>query len=442
MSTLNYSTERPPTRAPARAARFAMILPLAFVTYSLAYLDRFNIGFGGAGGMKAAFGEDRYNWFVSSFFIGYVLFQIPGTSYAARNSVRMPLFWSLIFWGFIASATALLKNHYYLLLVDRFLLGAVEGLVFPSLIVFLTRWFTKNERSKANTLLILGNPLTMLWASVISGALVDWFDRHQFFGLVGWQWMLIVEGAPTLIWAFIWLHYAEDRPGESRWLAKEDADALESTLVAEQAGMKPDRDYFAAFREPRVWLLAAQFLTWSVGINALNLWLPVILRQGSHMGMTRLGLWNAVPYFCGMVAMMTVATISDRLLVRKPFVWPFMFIAAGGFSLASYIHLFHADHYFWISFVGLVIAETCMYAPYGPYWAMCSEMVSRKVVGESVSLINTVGAAGAFVGSYGLGRLHKITGGYGEAFACLAVCLAISGALTLAVRTRTVREVN
>ena len=421
-------------RVPKAMLRFLLVLPLAFITYSLAYLDRFNIGFGGAGGMKSAFTESQYTWFMSSFFIGYVLFQIPGTSYAARHTVRVPLFWSLIFWGILASATALLKDYYKLLLLDRFLLGAVEGLVFPSLLVFLTRWFTKRERSKANTILILGNPLTMLWASIASGALVEWFDRHQIFGLVGWQWMLLIEGAPTLLWAFIWLSLAEDHPADSTWLAKEDADALEHALAAEQVGLTHAPDYFAAFRERRVWLFAAQFFAWSVGINGLNLWLPIILKEGSHMGMTRVGFWNAVPYFCGMVAMMAVATISDRLLVRKAFVWPFLFIGGAGF-LFSYLE---GDH-FWISFIGLVVAAACMYAPYGPFWAMLSEMVSRKVVGESVALVNTCGAVGAIVGTQGVGKLKELTGSYGAGFACLSVCLMLSGILTLAIPVRGAR---
>jgi len=44
----------------------------------------------------------------------------------------------------------------------------------------LDHWFTKRERSTANTLLIIGNPLTMTTVSVISGFLIDYFDRHRW----------------------------------------------------------------------------------------------------------------------------------------------------------------------------------------------------------------------------------------------------------------------
>ena len=151
----------------------------------------------GAGGMAKTLGwkESQFTLFNSSFFLGYVLLQIPGTGYAARKSVRWLMFWALLLWGLIAPATALLHS-YPLLLIDRFLLGAVEGVVFPSLLVFLTHWFTRRERSKANSLLILGNPLTMLWASMASGALVDYFDHHRWLNFAGWQMMIFIEGCP------------------------------------------------------------------------------------------------------------------------------------------------------------------------------------------------------------------------------------------------------
>jgi nitrate/nitrite transporter NarK len=151
--------------------------------------------------------------------------------------------------------------------------------------------------------------------------------------------------------------------------------------------------------------------------------------------MTRIGLMNSIPYLFGVIAMLAVSIISDRLLLRKVFVWPCLFIGAAAF-LFSYLA---GPNHFWIAFIGLVVAATCMYAPYGPFWAMIPEMVSRNVIGESLALINTIGAAGGFFGTIGVGKLHELTGGYGASFACLAACLAASGALTLAVRTRASR---
>ena len=71
------------------------------------------------------------------------------------------------------------------LLVIRFMLGVVQSAVMPAMLVLLSRWFTKAERSRANTFLILGNPVTILWMSIVSGYLINSY---------GWRWMFIWEG--------------------------------------------------------------------------------------------------------------------------------------------------------------------------------------------------------------------------------------------------------
>ena len=45
-------------------------------------------------------------------------------------------------------ATGIVSNIRMLLLI-RFLLGVVEGAVLPSMLVLLSRWFARNERSSA-----------------------------------------------------------------------------------------------------------------------------------------------------------------------------------------------------------------------------------------------------------------------------------------------------
>src|SRR4051794_15404495 len=226
MSLLEASPPASDTTASGR--RFRRILPLAFITYSLAYLDRVNIGFGEAGSMSQSLHltKTEFAFFNASFFIGYVLFQIPGAAYAAHRSAKRLMFWALVLWGIIASATGLLTN-YRLLILDRFLLGVVEGVVFPSLLVFLTHWFTKKERSTANTLLILGNPITVVFGSIVSGYLVAYFARQPVFGLQPWQLMLLAEGLPTLMWAVIWWWLADDRPLDAKWLEPSQAAELE-----------------------------------------------------------------------------------------------------------------------------------------------------------------------------------------------------------------------
>src|SRR5438045_1755893 len=112
-----------PTPLPAAQQRFTRVVPLAFVTYSLAYLDRVNYGFGAAGNMAKDLGiTEKTSALVSAvFFIGYFFLQIPGAAFAARRSAKLLIFWALIFWGILSALTGVVKTIPMLLLV-RFLL--------------------------------------------------------------------------------------------------------------------------------------------------------------------------------------------------------------------------------------------------------------------------------------------------------------------------------
>jgi sugar phosphate permease len=418
-----------PTR---RALRFARVVPLAFITYSLAYLDRVNWGYAESGGMKQTLGiSAQLAWFTATaFFIGYFLFQIPGAGYAAHRSAKRIIFWALLLWGGLSVLTGLVKSV-PLLITVRILLGMVEGVVFPSLLVFLTHWFTKPERSRANTLLILGNPLTVTWASALSGYIIEYFTRHPIGRLTGWQMMFVVEGLPSVAWAFLWLLLADDMPTDARWLSRDQAVAIQEALDQEQRSIPTMSNYLVAFKDTRVLLLCGQFLTWSVGIYGFVMWLPTIVKEGSQRGVGQAGLLTAIPYLLSCIVMFTVSAVSDRRLLRKPFVWPPLLLGA----LALYGSYLAGPSHFGLAFLGLIVAGICMYAPYGPFWAMVAEMVPRNVVGESMALINTAGALGGGIGTYGVARMKDAVG-LGPAFIFMAAALLASGVFTLLVRVR------
>src|SRR3954464_15833872 len=246
--------------------RWYRLIPIAFITYSLAYLDRANFGFAAAGGMAKDLNitASISSLLGSLFFLGYFFFQIPGAYYAAKRSAKKLIFWSLILWGALAMATGMISNV-TLLIIIRFMLGVVESAVMPAMIILLSRWFTKSERSRANTFLILGNPVTILWMSIVSGYLIN---------ASGWRWMFIWEGLPAVIWAFFWWRLVDDKPKNANWFTPDEKESLEVVLQKEQQGIKPVKNYMAAFKSKVVILLSLQYALWSMGVYGFVLWLP------------------------------------------------------------------------------------------------------------------------------------------------------------------------
>jgi len=399
--------------------RWYRLIPVAFITYSLAYLDRANFGFAAAGEMA----KDLHITAATSsllgslFFLGYFFFQIPGAHYAANKSAKKLIFWSLILWGVLAAATGLVSNI-TLLMIIRFMLGVVESAVMPSMIILLSRWFTKKERSRANTFLILGNPVTILWMSIVSGYLVN---------AAGWRWMFIWEGLPAIIWAFFWWSLVSDKPVNARWLTQEEIRSLETVLQKEQQLIKPVKNYAAAFKSKVVILLCLQYALWSIGVYGFVIWLPSIIKAAPQMSIIKTGWLSSLPYAFAIIGMITASYFSDKTLNRKIFVWPFLLVA----SLAFYGSYLTGTNNFWLSFVLLVIAGMSMYSPYGPFFAILTEILPANVTAGAIALVNSFGALGSFAGSYLVGYLNGTTGGFGASYIFMAGSVLLSAIITL-----------
>ena len=401
--------------------RWFRIIPVVFITYSLAYLDRANFGFAVAGGMAEdlQITPNTSTLLSSLFFLGYFFFQIPGAQYAAHKAAKKLIFISLISWGALATATGLVNDTTTLIII-RFMLGVVESAVMPAMLILLSQWFTKEERSRANTFLILGNPVTVLWMSVLSGYLID---------SMGWRWMFILQGAPGILWAFIWWKMIDERPKEANWLTEDEKNELEKRLQEEQVGIKPVKNYAEAFRSRKVILLALQYLLWSVGVYGFVMWLPSIIKAAPDMNMVTTGWLSSVPYLLAVIGMLSASYFSDKTGNRKIFVWPFLLIAA----ICLYATVWLGPENFWISYVLLVIAGGALYTPYGPFFAAIADVLPKNVAGGAIGLINSLGALGSFAGAYLVGYLNTETGNFNASYTLMSGALVLSTIITLIV---------
>ena len=402
-------------------ARWYRIIPVVFITYSLAYLDRANFGFAVAGGMSEDLNitKGTSSLLGSLFFLGYFFFQIPGAQYAAHKSAKKLIFISLISWGALAAATGMVNNVSSLIVI-RFMLGVVESAVMPAMLILLSQWFTKKERSRANTFLILGNPVTVLWMSVLSGYLIN---------SLGWRWMFILQGAPGIVWAFVWWKMVDEKPKDANWLTNTEKEEIEDQLSEEQLGIKPVKNYIQAFKSTTVILLCLQYLLWSFGVYGFVMWLPSIIKSAPDMDIVTTGWLSSVPYILAILGMLAASYFSDKTLNRKLFIWPFLLLA----SLSFYGSYLLGTEHFWISFGLLVLAGGALYAPYGPFFAVIADILPKNVVGGALGLINSLGALGSFAGAYLVGYLNSSTGSFDASYIAMSVSVFLSAIITVIV---------
>jgi sugar phosphate permease len=271
-------------KLPAR--RWWYLMPIIFITYSLAYLDRANYGFAAAAGIESDLGITKGTAsLIGALFFSAISF--PGSRRDIRRKTQRAKndFLQPDFMGFCAAATGFVSNIPMLMAI-RFTLGVVEAAVMPAMLIYISNWFTKTERSRANTFLILGNPVTVLWMSIVSGYLIQAW---------GWREMFIIEGIPAVLWAVCWWILVRDKPSEVSWLNAQEKQVLQKAMDSEQSHIKPVRNYGEALRSRNVIMLCAVHALWSIGVYGFMMWMPSILKNAAQMDIVAVGWLAAVP---------------------------------------------------------------------------------------------------------------------------------------------------
>src|SRR6266545_744410 len=166
------------------------VLPLVFLLYIVAYLDRANVGFAKLRmASDLQFSEEVFGLGIGIFFIGYLLLEIPGALIVERWSARKWFARILITWGVCSMGMALVRTpaQFY---VARFLLGLAEAGFFPGVIVYFTHWFPRADRARALAGMVLAIPVSLALGARVS----SWLLEVGWFGLDGWQWVFLIEG--------------------------------------------------------------------------------------------------------------------------------------------------------------------------------------------------------------------------------------------------------
>src|SRR5258708_5883010 len=124
------------------------IIPLLFLLYVVAFLDRINIGFA-ALTMNAdlAITSAQFGLLTGIFFWGYFLFGVPSNLLLHKIGARIWIACILVTWGIVAVVDGLGRSAPQVY-APRFLLGVAEGGFFPRIVLYLSYWFWLGEQTQ------------------------------------------------------------------------------------------------------------------------------------------------------------------------------------------------------------------------------------------------------------------------------------------------------
>jgi MFS family permease len=409
------------------------ILPLLLLCYVVAYLDRVNVGFAKLQMLDSlGLSDSIYAVGASIFFWGYFLFEMPSNLLLHRYGARFWIARIMVTWGIVSSSLAFISplasffhvqtsTMFYTL---RFLLGVCEAGFFPGIILYLNYWFPARRQSVAMSGFLIAIPVSLTLGGVISGWLME--NTHGLFGLGGWQWMLLLEGIPSILVAFVVLFRMGDGIQSAKWLTAAEKAVLQSNL--EQESAKKTHSAMAALKSPRVWLLTFILLTFNTGFYGLAFWLPSIIKASGVTNTFNIGLLTAIPYLSAVVAMIWNASHSRKTGERRLHAAIPACIGGVGLILSA---LF--AHNVPVSIVFLTISTCAILGLMPIYWTFPGQILSGTAAAAGIALINSVGNLSGFTGSMITSIAKDLTGDINNGTYALGACLLVSCVLILAI---------
>jgi D-galactonate transporter len=397
------------------------ILPILFIGYIIAYIDRVNVGFAKLQTMgDLKFSDSIYGLGAGIFFLGYFLFEVPSNVILHKVGARVWICRVLITWGIASGCTALVRSPWEFYTV-RFLLGVAESGFFPGMILYLTYWFPSHHRAKMVAILMAGIPVSGIVGGPISGYILHHFSGRQ--GVAGWQWLFILEAIPAVVLGVIILFRLDDRVVNVKWLSQEEKTVV-AAEISEEAGAKTHHTLLSVFTSPRVWLMGTIWFGIEMGSYAIGFWLPTIIRQTGVKDAFNIGLLTMLPYTLALISMILVGRHSDKTRERRWHVVVPNIVAVLGFVLCT-----QAGNSTMVAMIGLTMAVVGVVTTLPMFWALPTSFLGGAAAAAGIALVNCTGNLGGFFSPTIIGLLKTYTGTLNSGLFLVSGCMLASSVL-------------
>lgn len=406
------------------------LLPVLFVVYVVAFVDRINLGFA-ALTMNRELGmtSQQFGLAAGIFFCGYFLFEVPSNLILHKVGARVWIRRILLTWGAVATLTGFVQSANQLY-VARFLLGLAEAGYFPGIVLYLGYWFRQREKAQAIAMILIGIPL----ASVVGAPISGWIlDHVHWFGLSSWRWLLILEGLPAIACVFLTYFLLPNGPAEASFLTAKERAWIDGELKQEnrqKLGARSD-SALQALINPRVWHLACIGFSHAFATYTFSFWLPQIMKLAMGRGSnTAVGSLVAIPNLVGLIAMIIVSRHSDRTFERR-----YHMVIASVFSGVALL-LLGAPRSPLLSVVLFSAVAIGTYSFIPVFMSMPGEFLTGFAAAAGIALVTSGVSLGGFAGPCTVGIIRQRTGSPYYGLLCAGGAMFFSAGLTLALRKR------
>lgn len=364
------------------------LVPLMFILYFVAFIDRVNVGFAkDAMQLDIGLSDSAFALGAGIFFAAYALFGIPANLILNKIGAQKWLSITTVIWGVLSAMTGFVTNETQFIVL-RFLLGLGEAGFYPGILLLASIYFPNKVRGSVIGIFVLGVPLALTLGSPLSGALLE---LHGWMGRPGWFWMFVIEGLPAVvigIFAFFWL---DDSPEKARFLTAEEKKALTDQLASENAKTETT-SVLSALKNIKVWHLALIYGTIQISVYGLMFFLPsqVASLMGQSLGF-KASLVAAIPWACSAFGVYYIPRLADKNPSRRVAISVMCMLAAAvGLALSAFASPVFAIAALCLSAVGFLSVQPV-------FWTFPPQLLSGPALAAGIGFCTTMGAFCSFL---------------------------------------------
>jgi sugar phosphate permease len=293
------------------------ILPVMTMFYFLSFLDRSNIGNARVAGLQAGLGltDHQYQVVVTVLFVPYIASELPSNlllRYVGPN-ILMPTV--LTIWGMIVTLQGLVTSYAGLVVV-RAILGAIEGPMFPGIVLYLSGFYTRRDLSLRIALFFSAASLSGAFSGLLAAAIQN---MDGVGGKPGWAWIFILEGLFSFCMGLIGYFLVPATPQDSRFLTQHQKDLIKFRLEYDRPSVTPNvpsekfsvREVIRSMTSIQVIILFIMLFFDGTTLYGLANFLPSIVKQLGFSAV-KTQLLSVGPFAAGFVVTLVTAYFSDK----------------------------------------------------------------------------------------------------------------------------------
>jgi MFS family permease len=199
------------------------------------YLDRINVSNARLAGLQSDLHMDDTVWNtgISSFYIGYLLGQLPGNLLLAKVSPRWFLPTVMLAWS-VCTICMPAATSGVGFIICRFLVGLTEAPFFPGITLVTSSWYTKEESPMRMAVWHAGNTISNILSGFLAAGILT--GMKGTLGLRSWQWFFIIEGAASIAVALSAYFLLPDWPQNTHFLTEQEREMAQYRVLVSNGG--------------------------------------------------------------------------------------------------------------------------------------------------------------------------------------------------------------